>query len=149
MYRIGRSETDLCRCGKRETTEHLLLNYRQIEIAQARAKLRDEMKGLRLSLRLLLHTKIGIEKTLGFLKETRLCTRKWHFERGQEEIVNEVEEEGEVREVGKQGKQEKQGNQGMSKGTTIYNCCDFPWFIRARPSVSHRRNLITPFYKYL
>jgi hypothetical protein len=48
------------------------------------------MKGVRLSLRLLMHTKIGIEKTLGFLKQTRLCSKKWHLEREQE--VGEVRE---------------------------------------------------------
>ena len=76
LARLGYAENNYCRCGKRETTEHLLLSYKQTEVAQARAKLRDEMKGARLSLRLLMHTKIGIEKTLGFLKVTRLCTRK-------------------------------------------------------------------------
>ena len=90
LHRIGRSETDLCRCGKRETTEHLLLNCRLPKIAQARAKLRDKIQGLRPSLKLLMHTKIGIEKTLGFLKETRLCTRKWHLERGQGDEVGEI-----------------------------------------------------------
>ena len=96
LHRIGRSETDLCRCGKRETTEHLLLSCRQAEIAQARAKLREEIQGLRPSLKLLMHTKIGIEKTLGFLKETRLCTRKWYLERGQGGEADEVGEAGEV-----------------------------------------------------
>jgi ribonuclease HI len=95
LHRIGRAESDLCRCGKRETTEHLLLSCKQTEIAQARAKLR-ETHGLRPSLKLLMHTKIGIEKTLGFLKETRLCTRKWHLERGQEDEVREVVEAGEA-----------------------------------------------------
>lgn len=54
-------------------------------MAKARSKLRDEMKGARLSLLLLMHTKIGIEKTLEFLKTTRLCTRKWYLERRQRE----------------------------------------------------------------
>ena len=43
-----------------------------------------------------MYTKIGIEKTLGFLKETRLCTRKWHLERGQKDKVNKVEKVEEV-----------------------------------------------------
>ncbi len=47
LYRIGRAESDLCRCCKRETTKHLLLSCKQSEIAQARAKLQNEMKGLR------------------------------------------------------------------------------------------------------
>ena len=64
------------------------------------------MQGLRPSLKLLMHTKIGIEKILGFLKETRLCTRKWHLERGQEDEANKVEEvgnKGEVEEVEEAG----------------------------------------------
>ena len=103
LHRIGRSESDLCRCGKRETTEHLLLSCKQTDVVQARAKLRDETQGLRLSLKLLMHTKIGIGKTLGFLRETRLCTRKWHLERGQEE-AEEVREvvEGEAGEDGEE-----------------------------------------------
>ena len=50
-----------------------------------------------------MHTKIGIGKTLSFLKETRLCTRKWHLERGQEE-AEEVREvvEGEAGEDGEE-----------------------------------------------
>ena len=92
LYRIGRSESDLCRYSKRETTEYLLLSCKQIDVVQVRAKLRDETQGLRLSLKLLMYTKIGIGKTLSFLKETRLYTRKWHLERGQEE----AEEVGEV-----------------------------------------------------
>jgi hypothetical protein len=51
------------------------------------------MKGPRLSLPLLMHTKIGIEKTLEFLKNTRLCTRKWYLERSQETEQEEEEEE--------------------------------------------------------
>ena len=54
-----------------------------------------------------MHTKIGIEKTLGFLKETRLCTRKWHLERGQEDEANEVGEVGVVGEVGDVGEVEE------------------------------------------
>jgi hypothetical protein len=46
-----------------------------------------------------MHTKIGIEKTLGFLRETRLCTRKWHLERGQEDEADEVGEVGEAEEA--------------------------------------------------
>ena len=56
------------------------------------------MKVTRLNLNLLLHTKTGIEKTLDFLKETGIATRKWHLQRKeQEEIerreVEELEEE--------------------------------------------------------
>jgi ribonuclease HI len=90
LHRLGHSSNDLCRCGKRETAEHLLLNCR--DLAAARWRLRDGLGGNRLSLKLLLHTKSGIEKTLRFLKETGIVTRKWHLERRQNE---EEDEEGE------------------------------------------------------
>jgi hypothetical protein len=76
LHRLGHTDNDLCRCGKRETTTHLLLSCKEAGIAKARAKLRNKMKRARLSLPLLIHTKIGIEKTLDFLKNTRLYTRK-------------------------------------------------------------------------
>jgi hypothetical protein len=49
----------------------------------------------------LVHTKIEIEKTLDFLKNTRLCTRKWHLERSQEaeQEVEEGQEEEEEEEL--------------------------------------------------
>ena len=55
-----------------------------------------------LTLRVLLHTEIGIETTLVFLKETSICTRKWHLNRAyeEEEVEGEEEEGGEGREVG-------------------------------------------------
>jgi hypothetical protein len=51
----------------------------------ARAIIQTELNRNRLSLPLLLHTKIRIEKTLTFLKTTRIVTRKWHLERKREE----------------------------------------------------------------
>src|SRR6202044_309139 len=59
LQRIGRSDNDMCRCGKRETAEHLLLSCK--DLAAARSRLRDGMKVTRLNLNLLLHTKTGIE----------------------------------------------------------------------------------------
>jgi hypothetical protein len=61
--------------------------------------LRDGLRGTRLSLKILLHTKTGIEKTLIFLKETGIVTRKWHLERRQEEAAAEQEEEDEAEEA--------------------------------------------------
>ena len=95
LHRLGHTDSDLCRCGKRETATHLLLSCKEAGIAKARAELRDEMKGARLSLPLLIYTKIGIEKTLNFLKNTGLCTRKWHLERSVELEQEEEEEEEE------------------------------------------------------
>src|SRR5271155_3108404 len=61
LYRLGHTHSDLCRCGRRETAAHLLLSCKEPRIVKARAKIRDEIKGARLSLPLLMHTKIGIE----------------------------------------------------------------------------------------
>ncbi len=85
LHRIGRAENNQCRCGKKETAKHLLLSCRDAKLVTVRAKLKDKMQELRLSLRLLMHTKIGIEKTLDFLRDTRICTRRWHLEQWQEE----------------------------------------------------------------
>jgi len=75
LYRLGHSESDQCRrCRKKETTEHLLLGCK--ELGTARKELQEELQGTRLSLGLLLHTKTGIEKTLGFLKKTGIVTRR-------------------------------------------------------------------------
>jgi nitrogenase molybdenum-iron protein alpha/beta subunit len=71
-------------------------------LAAARSRLRDGMKITRLNLNLLLHTKTGIEKTLEFLKETGIATRKWHLQRKEQEEIErrEVEElDGEIEEL--------------------------------------------------
>ena len=47
------------------------------------------MEASAFNLRVLLHTEIGIPNTLVFLKETSICTRKWHMDRSVE--VEEVE----------------------------------------------------------
>jgi hypothetical protein len=83
LNRIGRSDNDRCRCGKKETAEHLLLSCK--DLAAARSRLRDRLQITRLNLKLLLHTKTGIEKTLGFLKETGIATRSWHLQRKEQE----------------------------------------------------------------
>jgi ribonuclease HI len=93
LHRLGHSDSDLCRCGKRETPEHLLLSCRLLR--KERTRLRDSLQGSRLTQQLLLHTKPGIEKTLVFLKETRIATRRWHLERREEEREEEEREEEE------------------------------------------------------
>ena len=79
LFRLGHSNSDQCQCGQKETSEHLLLSCPIL--LTARTKLQEELRGTRLSLQVLLHTKLGIEKTLAFLRETRIVTRKWHLER--------------------------------------------------------------------
>ena len=99
LHRLGYSTSNKCKCGQRETPEHLLLSCK--ELKEARDKLRKELGGIRLKLPLLLYTKLGIEKTLGFLKETRIATRSWHLERRREEEQEEgLEEELEEEERG-------------------------------------------------
>jgi hypothetical protein len=55
------------------------------------------MKEIRLSPPIILQPRLGIEKTLRFLRETRIATRRWHLERTSEEegggVDGEVEEE--------------------------------------------------------
>jgi len=88
LYRLSHSDSDTCSCGKRETPEHLLLSCS--ELHTARKQLMVDLKSTRLSLPLLLHTKIGIKKTLVFLKAIGIATRKWHLERSREvEVVEE------------------------------------------------------------
>ena len=89
LYRLGHSNNKFCQCSKKETAEHLLLSCK--ELKTARDKLKKDLEGNRLSLQLLLHTKPGIEKTLDFLKETRIATQKWHLERRLDEEREEEE----------------------------------------------------------
>lgn len=89
LHRIRVTENDRCRCGKKETPEHLLLSCKDYN--NERRKLKDSMNGNQLSLNLLLHTDIGIVKTIDFLKKTRISTRRWHIERcSDEEDIREI-----------------------------------------------------------
>ena len=82
LYKQGKTTNDQCRCGKRETPDHLILscsNYKH-----KRKELIKKMNGNNLTMRLLLHTKIGIEKVIEFIDSTRISTRGWHLERREE-----------------------------------------------------------------
>jgi hypothetical protein len=57
--------------------------------------LKAGLKDIALSLPVLLHTGIGIEKTIAFLKSTGIATRKWHLQRREEDEEEEEEEEEE------------------------------------------------------
>jgi ribonuclease HI len=83
LNRFGHAQNDLCRCGKKETPEHLLLSCRDYKAA--RQDLKEELNSNRLNLPILLNTKIGIKKTLDFLKKTKVATRGWHTQRRREE----------------------------------------------------------------
>lgn len=80
LKRFKRRECELCRCGRPQTAEHLLLycGFYSVERNQLKKTLNQKV----LKLPLLLHTTSGIEATLAFITSTRIGTRKWHL--GQE-----------------------------------------------------------------
>jgi ribonuclease HI len=105
LAKLGHVDNDRCSCGGRETPEHLLLSCREL-----RSQQRDLQEGLgcRASLRVLLHTKVGVEKTLEFLKATKVATRKWlkkRQDKEEREREHEEEEEGEEREREESGEE--------------------------------------------
>jgi ribonuclease HI len=111
LFRIKHATTPYCVCDKREKPEHLLLNCAQFR--EARPRLADKLRSYRLSMRQLLHTKEGIEATIGFLQETGLGTRKWHLARHEEEESEEEEESGEG---GSEGESSGRGESGVEEG---------------------------------
>jgi hypothetical protein len=92
LKRLGHVSDDRCRCGRRETTHHLLLTCP--ELSQARQIMKEKLNS-ELSIPLLLHSTLGIEATLQFLQTTRICTRQWHLQRREEDSEDEEEGEGE------------------------------------------------------
>ena len=89
LAKLGYSKNDRCSCGGKETPEHLLLSCRELRVQQRELY---EGLGCRASLRVLLHTKVGVEKTLEFIKKTKVATRKRLREREEEEEREEREE---------------------------------------------------------
>ena len=86
------------KCGKTENIKHLLLYYELYKEERIRlfSLFKGSLEASAFNLRLLLHTEISIPNTLVFLKETSICTRKWHIKRNEEEVeearvVEEVE----------------------------------------------------------
>jgi ribonuclease HI len=92
LAKLGHSDSNRCSCGGKETPEHLLLSCRELRKQQ---RVLQEGLGSRASLKVLLHTKLGVERTLEFLKETKVATRKWLQERKDKE---ERERRGEEQE---------------------------------------------------
>ncbi|KHJ32784.1 hypothetical protein EV44_g3492 [Erysiphe necator] len=79
LYQLGHSNTNQCRCGSIETPEHLIDSCSANK--DARHRLKEKLNGNSLTFQLLLHTVRGIEKTVEFLEETNISTRKWHLNR--------------------------------------------------------------------
>ena len=83
LFKRNRSADYRCICGREETPEHLLLYCP--EYGDLRRALQEQLPcTTTITLPLLLHTNIGIEKTLPFLNTTGIATRKWHLERHEE-----------------------------------------------------------------
>lgn len=77
LKRIGKRSDDECLCGAKQTPRHLLLECRRYR--WQRRKVEEKMCSDRLTLPLLLHTYKGVEATLEYIKETKICTRKWYL----------------------------------------------------------------------
>src|SRR5271156_2419282 len=59
LYRLNHAENDRCRCGRKETPEHLLLSCP--EVGDARKHMRDSLSLFNnLTAQILLHSTIGI-----------------------------------------------------------------------------------------
>ena len=95
LARIGRSLSDRCECGARETTEHLLISCNRL--VEERKALREDLNGIRPSKDVLFGTQLGVKATLSFITKYRVGTRAWHLERVEREaaIVGAGEEAGE------------------------------------------------------
>ncbi|KAF5189612.1 reverse transcriptase, partial [Thalictrum thalictroides] len=89
LHKFGHSHHRKCECGKIETPEHLLLSCKIYH--NERKVLRKDLNFNILTLKSLLHTQRGIEKTVRFIEKTNIGTRKWHLER----LESEQEMEGE------------------------------------------------------
>jgi len=91
LHRLNIVSNNKCRCGKTENAKHLLLYYTLYKEERSRlfSRFQGSLDASAFNLRVLLHTEIGISNILVFLKETSICTRKWHIERSVE--VEEVE----------------------------------------------------------
>jgi hypothetical protein len=126
LAKLGHLEDDRCSCGGKETPEHLLLSCRDLRDQQK--ELRESL-GCRASLRVLLHTKTGVEKTLEFLKNIKVATRKRLLQR--------------------QEREEREGRRRRGRRRRIRRENVFHLVIqtRARPSIPLRIYRLPPFIK--
>jgi hypothetical protein len=79
LKRIDKTSTDLCRCGIKETADHLLLSCLNYSTFRP-----DCLKGSK-PLSQILNKKERRLEVLQFIRQTRIATRQWHLERGGEE----------------------------------------------------------------
>ena len=77
QYTIGKASDDRCFCaaGKRQDTQHLLLECKKY--TAARARLKKQLSGVPLQLNVLFCTDKGHKALVKFLEETGICTMGW------------------------------------------------------------------------
>jgi ribonuclease HI len=90
LSRIGKTEYSECSCGQVETAKHLVFDC--TDISEERASLRQALKGLQLTERLVFQTRPGIEQLLGYIASTGIGTRRWYLERVERELEGEEED---------------------------------------------------------
>lgn len=91
LHKLHHIDNDRCKCGVKETPDHLLLSCP--EAGDARKKMKDRLNlNCPLTLNILLHTTKGIEATISFLKETKIATKGWLTKRREEEGIEEEED---------------------------------------------------------
>ncbi|PQE06918.1 Ribonuclease H-like domain protein [Rutstroemia sp. NJR-2017a BVV2] len=79
LYLLEYTSTNKYICGAKETSEYLFLSYSYFSLA--RSKLKDKLATNYLSLLFLLNTISGIEASIAYLSETKICIRKYHLAR--------------------------------------------------------------------
>ncbi|PQE08901.1 Ribonuclease H-like domain protein [Rutstroemia sp. NJR-2017a BVV2] len=79
LYLLGYTSNNKCIYRAKETPKHLFLSCSLFSLA--RIKLKDKLATNYLLLLLLLDTTPGIEASIAYLSETKICTRKYHLAR--------------------------------------------------------------------
>lgn len=77
LERFQKRDSNLCSCHKVQTPEHLLLECPRYKTE--RKQLKQTIQHRPITLRLLLHTRAGIEATIAFITSTRVGTRNWYL----------------------------------------------------------------------
>ena len=88
LVRLSAYESNRCNgdCNEIKTPEHLLLNRRHFLNEQKEMK--KNMK-IPVTIYTLFNTSEGIKNVLNFIKNTRICTRKWILGTVEDEEVHE------------------------------------------------------------
>lgn len=99
LFRLNLTANPRCRCGRKETAEHLVLSCPEYRLSRPTALQRAQSL-------VEVFTKQDLKEDLfAFLKATGIATRKWHLQRNEEEVEEEEEQsrEGEAEGRGVEG----------------------------------------------